>query len=328
MFIVAGEPISSRTVAERGRLDVSSATIRNTMAELEELGYLQQPHASSGRVPTPAGYHFYIGALMHHRDVTPEERRYIESYLDESTDADDRLVAASKLLSELSRQVGLVLIPALGETPLRAVDFVQLSDRRVLCVMVSVGGFIDTKVVELDEEIRQSELRRAANYVNEHFGGCTMREIREGLLELMDDERAQVDRMLRLVLELGRQGLQSDTDPELVLGDTTDLLNRPELGDVDRVRRIFEAFNEKARLVQLLNQCVDGSCVRVLIGDDSELTSELDFSLVATSYSTGGEVQGSLGILGPTRMEYDRVIPLVEYLAGRLSTALHDSAWE
>jgi heat-inducible transcriptional repressor len=321
-FISQGEPVSSRSVAKHERLGLSSATIRNVMADLEEKGFLRQPHTSAGRVPTPAGYHFYIETLMRQRTVPAQQRRYIDSHLHEAGGGtEEQMSAASQLLSELTHQVGVVLIPALGDTVLKAVEFVQVSGRRVLCVVVSASGFIDSKLVELESPVTREELVRAANYLTESFAGLSLGEIRDRLLVLMEDERAQVDRLLRLAVALARQSLSPGT-PEVLLDGANELLAQPELADLERVRRLFEEFHDKARLVSLLNQCLDGGGVRAWIGEDSELTSALDFSLVASPYRAGDRVLGSLGILGPSRMEYDKVIPLVEYLADTLSEAL------
>jgi len=191
----------------------------------------------------------------------------------------------------------------------------------VHCVVVSSSGFIDSKLVEVEEPVGREDLVRAGNYLTESYGGLTLREIRDRLLVAMDDERAQVDHLLALSIALARKSL-TDGAPELLMDGTAELLTQPELADLSRVRILFEAFHDKARLVRLLNQCLAGGGVRAWIGDDSDLTSELDFSLVATPYHAGGRVMGSLGILGPSRMEYDKVIPLVEYLADTLSEAL------
>ena len=320
-FISAGEPVSSRAVAKQERHGLSSASIRNIMADLEDKGYLRQPHTSAGRVPTTAGYHLYIEALMRQRSVPVKERRYIDSHIDAASDADQRTAATSQLLSELTHQVGVVLIPALADTVLKTVEFVPVSGRRVLCVVVSSSGFIDSKLVEVEEPVSREELVRAGNYVTDSFGGLTLRDIRDRLLLAMDDERAQVDRLMSLSIALAKKSL-SPGGPELLMDGTAELLTQPELADLSRVRRLFEAFHDKARLVRLLNQCLAGGGVRAWIGDDSELTSELDFSLVAAPYRAGERTVGSLGILGPSRMEYDKVIPLVEYLADTLSEAL------
>lgn len=325
-FILRGEPVSSRAVAKQRRHALSSASIRNVMADLEDLGFLRQPHTSAGRIPTSAGYHFYIDSLMRQRRVSAQERRLIDAQLKEGKGGPEQQVAAaSQLLSQLSNQVGLVLIPAMGETVLRAVDFVPLTGQKVLCVVVSATGFVDSKLIEMDEPVAREELVWAANYLTRHFAGSSMREVRDRLLALMDDERAQMDRLLGLVVQLARRGLRSPDGPEVMVEGATELLSQPELANVERVRRLFEAFNDKARLVRLLNQCLEGGGVRAWIGDDSDLTSELDFSLVATPYRVGEKAMGSLGIMGPSRMEYEKIIPLVDYLATTLGEALADT---
>ena len=322
-YIVSGEPVSSRAVAKLGRLGLSPASIRNAMADLEEWGYLAQPHTSAGRVPTAAGYHRYIESMIEGRKLPARERRYIEGHLTEvGSDADRIVGAATHLLSELSRQVGIVVTPALGETVLKSVEFVPLSGGKVLCVVVSTSGFVDNRVIAAPEPISRHELIRLSNYLTENFAGLTLREARDRLLKSMAEESDEMGRLLAETLELASAALEIEEDREIVVEGTTALLVRPELADVDRVRRLFETFNDKARLVQILNQCMEGGGVRVLIGEDSDLTSELDFSLVATAYGAGDQVLGSLGIFGPSRMEYAHVIPLVSFLGQALSQRL------
>ena len=192
----------------------------------------------------------------------------------------------------------------------------------MLCVVVSESGFVDSKVIETETPVPREELVRIANYLTDSFAGLTLREIRDRLLAMMAQERAQVDRLLQLAIALGRKGLASNGEPELRVDGAAALLAKPELGSVDRVRRLLDAFADKAQLVRILNRCLDGRGMRVFIGEDSELTSELDFSLIATPYGTGGLALGTLGIFGPSRMEYPRIIPLVHYLGERLSEAL------
>ncbi|HVF58649.1 MAG TPA: heat-inducible transcriptional repressor HrcA [Thermoanaerobaculia bacterium] len=325
-YILSAEPVSSRSVSKQGRLGLSAATIRNVMADLEEWGYLAQPHTSAGRVPTRAAYHLFIESLMQARRLPARERRYIDESLQSSpADAGQIMESATKLLSELSHQVGIVVTPALGETVLKAIDFLPLSGRRVLCVVVSGDGFVDNKVIESEEELPREELVRIGNYLTENFAGATLREIRARLLALMAEERAQMDQLLARSIELARAGLSLEQRQGVLLDGTREVLNQPELADIGRVRRLFETFADKARLVALLSQCLRGNGVRVVIGDDSALTSELDFSLVATGYGVGERPLGALAIFGPSRMEYERVIPLVDYLGERLSRALAES---
>jgi heat-inducible transcriptional repressor len=325
-YILSAEPVSSRSVAKQGDLGLSAATIRNVMADLEEWGYLAQPHTSAGRVPTRAAYHLFIESLMQARKVPAWQRRYIEENLKGSAaDAEQLMGVTSHLLSELSHQVGIVVTPALGDTILKTIDFVPLSGRKVLCVIVSASGFVDNKVIETGEPALREDLVRISNYLTENFGGLSLRDIRDRLLRMMAEERAQMDRQLALTIELARNALQVESVPEILVDGASGLLSQPELADIQRVRRMFETFADKARMVSMLAQCMRGNGVRVLIGDDSALTSELDFSLVATSYGTGEGPLGTLGIFGPSRMEYQKVIPLVHFLGETLSRALADS---
>lgn len=325
-YVLCAEPVSSRSVAKHGRLGLSAATIRNVMADLEEGGYLAQPHTSAGRVPTRAAYHLFIQSMMEARQVPARERRYIEETLKGgTTDPEQLMGVTSHLLSELSHQAGIVLTPALGDTVLKTMEFVPLSGRKVLCVVVSSAGFVDNKLIEVDGDLPREELLRISNYVTENFAGLALREIRDRLLRLMGEERAQLDRMLARAIELARQGLAVEQGREVLVDGASALLAQPELADIGRVRRMFDTFADKTRLVGMLNQCMQGAGVRVLIGEDSALTSELDFSLVATSYGVDEAPLGTLGIFGPSRMEYHRMIPLVHYLGESLSRALAES---
>jgi len=328
-YILSGEPVSSRAVAKHVRHGVSAATIRNVMADLEEAGLLEQPHSSAGRVPSRAGYHLYIRSLMETEEVPESERRRIDVDLRGAPPAAaERLIGTSaQLLSELSGQIGVLVTPAFGDTVLEAIDFVPLSGRRVLCVVVSESGFVENKLLEIDEEIGRDELVRISNYLTENFRGRTLRAIRERLLGMMREERAQVDRLLGRAITLASQGLEASGERDLVVEGTAHLLGHRELLlDVDRVRRLLDAFAERQHLVALLNQCLDGNGVRVVIGEDSEVTSDLGLSLVARPFGVEGGPRGSLGILGPSRMPYERIIPLVDYLGESLSRALLESA--
>ncbi|HUO86126.1 MAG TPA: heat-inducible transcriptional repressor HrcA [Thermoanaerobaculia bacterium] len=322
-FIVDAEPVSSRSVSKRSGLGLSAATIRNVMADLEEAGYLAQPHTSAGRVPTAAAYHLFIESMMTSRRVPAKTRRMIEDQLlSAPDDADELMEATSHLLSELTRQVGIVVTPAMGDTVLKAIEFVPLSGNKVLCVVVSTSGFVDNKVVETETVVPRETLVQISNTINDNFAGMTLRAIRDRLVGMMAEERAQVDRLLALTIELARHGLELGGGPKVLVEGASSLLSHPELSDIQRVRLLFDTFANQARLVNMLAQCIEGEGVRVMIGEDSDLTSPLDFSLVATHYGAGEKVLGTLGIFGPSRMEYERVIPLVNYLGETLSRAL------
>ena len=328
--IVTGEPVSSRSLAKQPRHDLSAASIRNIMADLEDCGYLMQPHTSAGRVPTSAGYHQYVDSLMPSRDVSARERKYIENNLrDAAPSASDELLgAATSLLTELSQQIAIVVTPALGETILKSLDFVQLSGRRVLCVLVSSTGFVDHKVIETMRDLPREELVRISNYLTENFAGLNLRQIRDRLLDMMAEDRAQMDQLLANAIALAQQALRIEDHPDLLVEGTSLVLTQPELADIERVRKLMDTFADKAKLVGMLNQLIEGRGVRVIIGEDSDLTSDLDFSLVATTYGRGERPLGTLGIFGPSRMEYQRIVPLVSYLGETLSQALETTLEE
>ena len=322
-YIVSGEPVSSRWVSRHGGQGLSAATIRNVMMDLEEMGLLSQPHTSAGRVPTETAYRLYLANMMKTRRLPEKERRYIEVALQEASGDPNRLMnVATHLLSELSKQVGVVLTPAVEDIILKSADFVSLGGRRILCVLVSMGGYVDHLVIEGEEELSRKDLSRISNYMTENFAGLRMRHIRDKLISLMGEERAHVDRWLGRAMWLAGRAIDGSAAVDVLVEGTNVLLDQPELSDLEQVRRVLDTFADKARLVRLLNQCLSAEGVRVFLGADSDITSELDFSLVVTPYGPGNNALGTLGIIGPSRMEYSRVIPLVRYLGETLSNAL------
>lgn len=325
-FIDTGEPVSSRSVAKHDRHGVSSATIRNVMADLEDLGFLSQPHTSAGRVPTEDGYHFYIDSLMPNRTVSERERAFIENELSAgSVDGERLMSSASQLLSQLSHQIGIVQTPSIAETELKSISFVPLSGNKILCIVVSGNGFVDNKLIETTSKLSADELLRISNYVTDNFAGLTVRQIRDRLIALMAEERARVDQLLASAIELARNALDLDGGQDIFVQGTNSMLSQPELANLARVQRLLDTFADRAGLVQLFNQLMSGQGVRVLIGQDSDLTGALDFSLVATTYGVAGRPLGALGVFGPSRMPYQKLIPLVTYFGERLSRALEDA---
>jgi len=320
-YIESGAPVSSRSVAKGPTLGLSAATIRNSMADLEEAGYLSQPHTSAGRVPTETGYRTYIETLMPEQGIGSEDKRLVDAQLPAEADSEELISRAGHVLSDLTHQIGIVLTPAVGDTVLRTLTLVPLSGSKVLCVIVSAAEFVDHKIIELDSLIGREALVEASNYLTDHFAGMTLRQARDELLVLMAKERAQVDKWLASTLAVARQAFGAGHGADVLVEGTSAVLTQPELSDVQRVRRLVEKFSDRAQLVTVLNQLIQGEGVRVVIGQESELTSDVDFSLVATTYGAGEQAHGTVGIFGPSRMEYERVIPLVDYLGEKLSRA-------
>ncbi len=322
VYLLSGEPVSSRRVAKTEQLGLSAASVRNVMADLEEMGYLSQPHSSAGRIPTARGYHLFIDSLMTSEQLGKDEIQHIEDRLTASDDRNALAEVTSGLLSELSQQMGIVVTADIAQVTLQSVEFVPLSDNKILCVAMAADGFADHKVIETEKELTREELVQVSNYLTENFRGLSLREMRDRLVAMMHDTRTQLDHLLARASELAQKGLAAFGGSQLVFDGAESLLGQPELADLERIRTLFDTFADKARVVEILSHCLEGDGVRVFIGQESDLTSPLDFSLIARSYGAEGEIAGTIGVFGPSRMMYGRLIPLVDHLGERLSAAL------
>ena len=299
---------------------LSPATIRNIMADLEEDGYLAQPHTSAGRIPSEKGYRFYVDHLADSSRVSRSDERYINRLLAESETPEDVMSRACFILSTISKNVGLVIAPPMAAIILKHIEFVDLGEGKVLVVFVSKTGLLQRKLIRVPESYTQEELDRAGRYLVEKFSGKTLTEIRNELLRLMQFERSLFDRMLAL-LRTWSETLQEDAKPETIyLQGTANILNKPEFADVERMRTLFQMFEEKVRLVKILNECIGNNPpegVKISIGSELGVPDMRDFTLIASSYAPNDRTTGFLGIIGPTRMEYERGISIVSYL-GRI----------
>jgi heat-inducible transcriptional repressor len=321
-YIASGEPVGSRTLAAflEGRL--SPATIRNTMAELEEAGYLTHPHTSAGRVPSEKGFRFYVDALPDSTRANKASERRLAKLLGDSDTPEELMSRASYVLSEISKNVGIVIAPPLATTQLKHIEFLDLGDGKILVIFVSRSGSLQRKVIRIQEHYPQEELDRAGRFLVERFWGKNLTEIRNELLRIMEAERSLYDRMLKL-LHTWNDTLETETEPgpeSVFLQGTFRILNQPEFADIDRMRELFQMFEEKGRLVRILNECIASKTmngVKVGIGSELGIPSMRDFTIVTSNYALRDNTVGFLGIIGPIRMEYDRVISAVGYL-GRL----------
>ena len=322
-----GEPVGSRTVAEScpGATRWSPATIRNVMAELEEAGLVEQPHTSAGRVPTDKGYRFYVdhhvggGTRLSRADLTA-----IDRVLEGADASPGRLMEkVSHLLSELSENVGIVVSPPLADNRLQHIEFLQLADGRVLVVLVFSSSVVQNKIIRIDEPLGQEELERAARYLNTEFSGKSLHTIRAELLNLMSEEKALYDRLLRNAVILCERSLDDETAEtgEVYVDGASNILAKPDFSDVERLRELFRTFETKSRLVKILNECLTGEPVfgdvHVLIGREHTSPSWQTCALITAPYRLGGdgEAAGTLGVVGPMRIEYARTMAVVNYVA-------------
>ena len=325
LHISTGEPVGSESLARALNRSLSSATLRNIMADLERMGYLDHPHTSAGRMPTDEGYRFYVDSLLHHEPLPPREAAAIDSRLRSLEGSPNHVLeGASQILSSLSGNVGFVLPPEGSRAAFRHIDLVRLPHPRILVVMVSQAGLLTNKVIEVEEDLTQDELQTCANYLNAHFAGLFLETIRARLLELMGRDKALYDRMLQHVVSVGERAFAHEGEARVYLDGTSNIIDQVEFEDVERMRTLFKTFEQKSRLVKILNACLSGDGVRIVIGHENPDPGLRDMALVTASYPLEGEGGWGLGVLGSTRMEYARMIALVDHVARALTRTLKE----
>jgi len=319
-YINYGEPVGSKTLSGRLAGKLSPATIRNTMAELEDAGYLTHPHTSAGRVPSEKAFRFYVDLLPESTRVDKASERRIVQVLEDSDTPEELMSRTSFLLSEISKNIGIVIAPPMATTQLKHIEFLDLSDGKILVIFVSTSGLVQRKVIRLKEHYQQAELDRAGRFLVERFSDRTLTEIRNELLRMLEAERTIYDRMLKLLCSWN-ESLEAETEPESVyVQGTVNILDQAEFANLGAVRELFRMLEEKGRLLKILNECIasnTSSSVKIAIGSELGIPSMRDFTVVTSSYVAKDSTVGFLGIIGPVRMEYDRVISTVGYL-GRL----------
>lgn len=329
--LISGEPVGSKTIADKfaNASGLSSATIRNVMGDLEERGYLEQPHTSAGRIPTDAGYRFYVDNLLGVLSISNEDIRIISDEFGlkefEMADTPDRLMErTSQLLSALSNNVGIVVSPSMASDRLQHIEFVNLSDNRVLVILVSAPNIVHNKIIRLKIAFSNDELDRTARYLNTEFGGKSLAEIRAAIMSLMHEEKALFDKLLQTAVILCSQSIEDEEDNlgEIFVDGTSNILSKSDFADLERLRELLRTIGEKSRLMQILNECVvlDSSvragAVQVVIGSENSTPSLQDCTLITAPYRIGdSSAMGTLSVLGPTRIEYARMISIVSYVA-------------
>ncbi|HET9555002.1 MAG TPA: heat-inducible transcriptional repressor HrcA [Anaeromyxobacteraceae bacterium] len=328
-YIQTGEPVASQPLLQRHDLDASSATIRSVMSDLEALGFLEKPHASSGRIPTARGYRLYVDTLLKVRPPTPADRDRIVALTHETPDVSRLLEGTADLLHSLSHHAGVVTTPRARVDPVRQVEFVRLRENRVLAVFVSEAGIVTNKLVQLDFSMEPAELERAAAYLTGRIqqaagAAASLATLREKILEDMRADHTALHGLMQKALSLAEQALAPPAEePERVLVDGEEsFLDAPEFADVQKARALLRAFTEKDRILRVLDRVLLAQEVQIFIGAESELATVPDVSVVAAPYGRAGKVLGTLAVVGPTRMNYARVIPLVDLTARELSRAL------
>jgi len=317
-YIFTAEPVSSGAIAGKYLKDLSSATVRNVMAELEEMGFLFQPHTSAGRVPTDKAFRVYVDQLMELKSLRRQEREEIKRACSSpGHEVSDLIKDVSRILSTISHHTGLAIVPRITETVLKHIEFVKLRGNQARVVLISQAGIVQNRLIELEEGLKQADLDRMSSYLNQLFSGLTIKEIKIRLIKEMRNERNLYDRLLKKALRLGEEVLgRADSEAkEVFIEGGSRFFEYPEFLDVERMKEIFRAFEEKSRIVQLLDMSLKAEGIHIFIGCETG-SSEFDgCSLIAASYGIEGNISGSLGVIGPIRMDYSRIIPLVGYTA-------------
>lgn len=329
-YIREGQPVGSRSLSRESGMALSAATIRNVMADLEELGFVTSPHTSAGRVPTDKGYRFFVDTLLKVRPLETEAVQIIQQGLVSRSDDPNALVAAaSKMLSSITQLAGVVTLPRQEHKELTQIEFLSLSDNRVLAVLVTNGREVQNRVMQLERTYSSEELRRAANYLNQQFAGRELSTVREQLVAQLKQTREHLNQSMIDAIWLAQQVVASDEarpPMQYVIAGETNLMGFAELSSVEKLRRLFEAFNHQHDVLHLLDQSLRAEGVQIFIGHESGHTIFDDCSVVTAPYTIDKEVVGVLGVIGPTRMAYERVIPIVDLTARLLGAALNNKS--
>jgi len=328
-YIRDGEPVGSQTLARHAGLDVSPATIRNILADLEDVGLLSSPHTSAGRIPTAQGYRMFVDSLLQLRPLPEAEVARLRQELPSGSGTQSLLGSASELVSAMTRFVGVVSVPRRESFAFRHIDFVPIDAQRVLAILVFADNDVQNRVLQTRRSYDAGELERVANYLNQHFAGRPLAEIRATLVRELQAARDEMEALLASTMDLAEQAL-APGDEDMLLAGQTRLMAVQDLSDLDRLRELFEAFARKREILQLLERTIQAPGVRIFIGEETGLAPLEGVSLVTAPYAThgpqGSQVLGVIGVIGPTRMAYERVIPVVQATAEALGAALEPGA--
>jgi heat-inducible transcriptional repressor len=320
-YIADGQPVGSRALSRYSGLDLSPASIRNIMADLEEMGFIASPHTSAGRIPTSRGYRLFVDTLLKVRPLDDVQISQLEGHI--QSDSIERMVSsASHLLSDLTRFAGVVVAPKRRGIAFRHLEFLNLAEKRVLLIIVTPEGDVQNRIIFTDRAYSASELTEATNFVNQHFAGLELDEIRLRLRRELDQLHADMSKLMTAALEAGSQAA-TDADDSVVISGEGHLLEVDDLSsNLARLRQLFGLFEKKTELLKLLDLSNRANGVQIFIGNESGLVSLDECSVVTAPYEVDGQVVGTVGVIGPTRMAYERVIPIVDITAKLLSSAL------
>lgn len=324
-YISDGQPVGSKQLANDAGLDISSATIRNVMSSLEKKGLVKAPHTSAGRIPTEQGFRLFVDSLLEVQPIQKKLLVQLKIELNPDQDTETLLSHASQIVSELTHMAGLISIPKPSQSILRHIEFLTLPDKRVLVILVINEKEVQNRIIHLDNEYTTEQLQSAANFLNQHFSGKDIYEIRQELLSDLSRTRQNVDEIMQTAIDVAGKALtdeKNDSQPYLVQGESN-LVKYGDVKDADQLQQMLEMFNHKRDMLGLLDRCIQGEGVKIFIGNEVGIEGLGDCSVITAPYSVKGELMGVLGVIGPTRINYDKVIPVVDVTARLLGEALN-----
>jgi heat-inducible transcriptional repressor len=322
-YIADGTPVGSRTLAKHAEINVSPATIRNIMADLEDMGLIQSPHTSAGRIPTQAGYRMFVDSLVKFRPLESAAEEQLRVQLRRDTDPGELFARASGMVSQITHLAGVVMVPRLDEeNRFRQIEFLSLSEKRILVILVTGSGQVLNRVIEAEHVYSPSELVQSANYFNETYGGSTLQEVKNALLREIQSDSETMQKGIRLAAKVAEQMFSDEREKGVVVSGEANLMDVPEMEDVRKLRKVFDIFSTKQDLLDLLDRSMKAGGVNIFIGKESGYEGLDDCSVVTAPYSVDDQIVGTIGVVGPTRMAYDRIIPVVDITARLISKVL------
>ena len=324
-YINEGNPIGSQTLCKDSGLDLSPATIRNVMSDLESMGLVSAPHTSAGRIPTPKGYRLFVDTLVRYRQPKNVDIQKLRHELREKCDDSDALInSVSSMLSEFTSLAGVVTVPRVQHAVLRQIEFLPLSENRILAILVINDQEVQNRILHTDRNYTASELQQGANFINEHYTGIDLLQLRHRILEDLEKTRDSMNQAMQDIITVAHSAMDVATNPagEFILAGETKLMNFAELSDIDTLRRLFDTFSKKRVILDLLDRSINADGVQVFIGGESGYGTFDDCSVVTAPYHLDDDTIGVLGVIGPTRMAYDRVVPIVDITARLLGSVL------
>ncbi|MCG8383438.1 MAG: heat-inducible transcriptional repressor HrcA [Gammaproteobacteria bacterium] len=325
-YIRSGQPVGSRTLSQMGSISFSSATIRNVMGDLEDMGFLTSPHTSAGRIPTAQGYRFFVDKLVRVSALDTSEIKRFQANLEANLTPEELLKTASNYLSQMTHMAGIITIPRQNAVIFDHIEFIALSDQRVLVVLITNDREVQNRIIKVDRDFSRAELEYAANYVNREYVGMDLTSVRDKAKTELESARADMHDQMSAVIDMAGHVLMTDDNTEkdaVIVEGQTNLMTFEELSDVELLKKLFDTFNQKRDILHLLENCIAAEGVSIFIGQETGHQIPDECSIVTAPYNSDGNVIGMLGVIGPTRMAYDRIIPIVDVTSKLLGAALN-----